>query len=77
MTRLKIIFLIAAVIAIMFALLSSVIYDWGTSCARKWGWNGIVEIRERHKHWALPFSQIILILLTLFCLLLTFLYDKL
>ena len=67
-TVLKIIFLASAAGLIVIALFCNRIYDWGTDCARRWGWNRIVRIRERMKHWALPFSQILLIILAGGCL---------
>jgi len=65
---LKIIFLSSAVALIVIAIFCNVIYDWGTACARSWGWDRIVKIRERNKHWALPFSKILLIFLAISCL---------
>jgi len=62
---LKIIFLASAVALIVMAIFCNAIYDWGTACARSWGWNRIVRIRERTKHWALPLSQILLIFLAI------------
>jgi len=65
---LRIIFLTSAAVLIIIDIFCNVIYDWGTTCARNWGWNRIVRIRERNKHWALPFSQILLIVLAIGCL---------
>jgi len=65
---LKIIFFASAGLLIVLAIFSHAIYDWGTYCARRWDWNRIVSIRERMKHWALPFSRILLILLAIGCL---------
>ena len=64
----KIIFLASAAALIVIVIFCNAIYDWGTACARSWGWNRIVRIRERNKHWAMPFSQILLILLAISCL---------
>jgi hypothetical protein len=64
----KIIFLASAAALIVMAIFCSPIYDWGTACARSWGWNRMVGIRERMKYWALPFSQILLIFLAIGCL---------
>jgi len=60
---LKIIFLISAAILIVIARFCNAIYDWGTACAHKWHWRRIVQIRERMKYWALPFSKALLVLL--------------
>ncbi len=65
---LKIIFLSSAAALVVMAIFCNAIYDWGTACARSWGWDRIVRTRERMKHWALPFSQILLIILAISCL---------
>ena len=61
-------FLALAVICIAIAIYCNAIYDWGTVCARRWGWTRIVSIRERMKYWALPFSRALMILLAIGCL---------
>lgn len=65
---LRIIFLTSGVALIVMVIFCNAIYDWGTVCVRSWGWNRIVRMRERNKHWALPFSQILLIVLATGCL---------
>ncbi len=71
---LKIIFLASAAALIVIAIFSNAIYDWGTACAESWGWDRIVRFRERMKHWALPFSQILLILLAISCVIAVILF---
>lgn len=66
---LKIVLLASAPALIVMAIFCNAIYDWGTACALSWGWNHIVRTQERMKHWALPFSQYLLIFLALGCLL--------
>jgi hypothetical protein len=72
---LKIIFLAVAFILVIMAVFCNAIYDWGTDCARRWGSDRIVEIRTRNKHWALPFSQILLVLLAIGCLFAVVFFD--
>jgi len=68
MTLLRVCLLASGAVLIVIAIFCNAIYDWGTDFARRWGWTRIVRIRERNKHWALPFSQILLILLAGGCL---------
>ena len=68
MMLLRVIFLVSAIALIVIAIFCNAIYDWGTACARRWGWDRIVKIRENMKYWALPFSQILLIFLSIGCL---------
>ena len=72
---LKIIFLLLAFALIIMAIFCNAIYDWGTDCVRSWGWNSVVRIRVRMKHWALPFSQILLVLLAIGCLIAVVFFD--
>ena len=65
---LKIILLASAGALIVINIFCKALYDWGTDLARRWGWKRIVKIREGQKYWALPFSQMLLILLTGACL---------
>jgi hypothetical protein len=64
----RVYFLALAIICIAIAIFSNALYDWGTVCARRWGWTRIVGIRERMKYWALPFSRALMILLAVGCL---------
>jgi hypothetical protein len=61
-------FLVLAIICIAIAIFSNALYNWGTVCTRRWGWTRIARIRERMKHWALPFSRALMILLAVGCL---------
>jgi len=65
---LRVILPAAAIGLITIAALCRAAYDWGTACARRWRWTRIVALRERSRHWALPFSQALLILLASACL---------
>jgi hypothetical protein len=71
----KIILLANAGLFLVIAVFANAIYDWGTDCARNWGWDGIVDLRERMKYWALPFSQVLLILLGIGCIVAVFLLE--
>ena len=68
MTLLRVCLLASAAVLIVIAIFCNAIYDWGTDCAQRWGWTRIVRIRERMKHWALPFSQALMIVLAVGCL---------
>ena len=68
MNPIKVYFLALAIILIAIAIYSNALYDWGTACARRWGWTRIVDIRERMKYWALPFSRALMILIAVGCL---------
>jgi hypothetical protein len=61
-------FVASFVTLVLMAIFCNAIYDWGTACARSWGWDRIVRIREGNRYWALPFSRILLILLAIACL---------
>jgi len=68
----KIIFLASAFVLLIIAVYSRKIYDWGSTSARRWGWNKIVMIRESNKHWALPFSKVLLVILAIVCVISAF-----
>lgn len=59
----KTILLLSAAALLVMAVFCNAIYDWGTACVRRWGWDRIVAIRDGQKYWALPFSKALLILL--------------
>ena len=69
MIWLRVCLIVSAVALIVMTIYCNAIYDWGTDCAHRWGWTRIVKFREKMKHWALPFSQLLLILLAGGCLL--------
>ena len=68
MDLVRVYFLALAIILVAIAIFCNAIYDWGTNCARRWGWTSIVRIRERMKYWALPFSRALMILLAVCCM---------